>query len=52
MKLKQIFETLNNFKSTTYQQKNIDRVDHYNFTINYMNIRGRLEILIFEFQNI
>ena len=51
MKLKQIFETLN-FKSTTYQQKNIDQVDHYNFTINYMNIRGRLEILIFEFQNI
>jgi len=30
----------------------VDQVGHYNFGIDYMNIRGRLEILKFEFQNI
>jgi hypothetical protein len=36
--LKQIFETLNNFKEKTYQQKHV-------------NIQGHLEIINFEFQN-
>jgi len=41
-----ICETLNNFKSKTYQQL-VDWIGHYNFYINHVNIQGDLEILNF-----
>jgi hypothetical protein len=34
----------NNFKSKTYEIKNIDQVIHYNFGINYVHTQGCLEI--------
>ena len=52
MNLKQISETLNNFKIKKTYQHNVDQVGHNKFGINYVNIQDRLEILNFEFQNL
>jgi len=48
--LKQIFETLNDFKQKKLiNRKHVAQVGHYNFDINYVNIWGRLGILNFKF---
>lgn len=44
--LKEIFETPKRFN-----MKHVDLGDHCNFSVNYVNIGSRLEILNFQLQN-
>ena len=50
MRSKQIFPALKNLKLKTYQQQTY-RSGQY-FSINFVNIKGCLEILDLEFQNL